>query len=180
MCDAIFGSEWPLRQPGPAAYGFWRGPASSGRRASCFRQIFWEIVVRRCRRCNLIGFDCLTSQLCPRKERLVEPGVKRRRGAAHFSPRVAVAESDVATASGAVWAVIDLIVGAAAIGTDVVTINSVAMVLILWRQRRHRNPAVGELLDQRRSLQFDRCNCRRCHGEQHHAAHQRPHPAISL
>jgi hypothetical protein len=110
----------------------------------------------------------------------VEPGVERRRGAAEFSTGVAIAEADVAAPGGAVRAVIDLIVGAAAVGADVVTINSVAMVLILWRQRRHPNLAVGKLLDQRRGLQFGRRTCRRRHGEQHQRAHQRLHPVISV
>jgi hypothetical protein len=78
---------------------------------------------------------------------LVEPGVKRRRRAAQISPAVAIAKADMAAAGSFVRAVIDLIVGAAAVGAHVMTVGGAAMVLILWRQQRHRNVAIGELLD---------------------------------
>jgi hypothetical protein len=106
------------------------------------------------------------------------------RTTAQPSGAVAISAPGVATAARGAWAVIDLIVYAAVVGTNEMTVVIAAMVLMPARQQRHRSPTVGELLDGRRILPpgapVSRRTCRRHRDEQRRHPNQCLHPAISI
>src|SRR6266478_355056 len=106
------------------------------------------------------------------------------RAAAQPSGAVAISEPDVAAAARGARAIIDLIVGAAVVGTNETAIVIAAVVLMPARQQRHRGQTVGELLDGRRVGPPGApvsCRTRRRHGdEQRRHPNQRLHPAISI
>jgi hypothetical protein len=103
------------------------------------------------------------------------------RAAAQPSGAIAISEPMAAAARGS-RAVIDLIIGAAVVGTNKVAVVVAAMVLKLARQHRHRGPTV--LRDRRRVLRFGpSVGCRTCRSrgdEQRRYPNQRLHPAISI
>src|SRR6266446_8662087 len=100
------------------------------------------------------------------------------------SGAVAISEPDVAAAGRGVRAIMDLIVGAAVVGTNEMAIIIAAMVLMPARQQRHRGQTVGELLNGWRVLPpgppVSCCTCRRHGAEQRRHPNQRLHPAISI
>src|SRR5258707_15780702 len=90
------------------------------------------------KRCSRITLRSIRATVLPFRPRSDEGLSEQSGAAAQSSGAVAISEPDVAAAGRGVRAIIDLIVGAAVVGTNEVAIVIAAMVLMPAQKQRHR------------------------------------------